>query len=104
MRRLNGTRVFSVMYKRLAVLVLICIVALPLTPKHGDATPFRFVITCDQRYYSGPGGYDTSNYFRGVCQAIESLGAGAFMVNPGDVDPVEDVHWTIEQYIDSDYL
>jgi hypothetical protein len=65
---------------------------------------FRFAVTCDQRYYSGPGGYDTSNYYRGVCQAIDTLGPGAFMVSPGDIDPVEDVQWTNEEYIDSAYL
>lgn len=91
-------------FKRLGavagLILLVCYLWVPRTA----AAPFRFAITCDQRNFSGPGGYDTANYFRGVCQAIDSLGPGAFMVSPGDIDPVEDVHWTIERYIDSTYL
>lgn len=63
------------------------------------AGSFSFAVTADMREYAGPGLYDTSTYFRGVCEAIAALGGGAFMVSPGDIDPPGDVWWTIEQYI-----
>lgn len=61
---------------------------------------FTFAVTADMRYFSGQGTYDTSDYFRGVCEAIDSVGEGAFMVSPGDLDSPEDgtpagVQWTI---------
>ena len=64
---------------------------------------FSFVITADIRKYAGPG-YDSSNYFRGVMEAIKDRGGGAFMLSLGDIDPVEDVQWTIEQVLGPDYL
>ena len=73
-------------------------------PPQASAETFRFAITCDQRYYCGSGGYDSPSYFRGVCQTIDSLGPGVFMVSPGDIDPCEDVFWTIDTYMDSAYL
>ena len=82
----------------------ILLAGLCAVPQVAPGETFRFAITCDQRYYSGPGGYDSPSYFRGACEAIEDLGAGAFMVSPGDIDPVEDVSWTIRTYIDSAYL
>ena len=82
-----------------------CTLALLLQiPQQGSAAPFRFSVTCDQRYFSGQGTYDSPSYYRGVCEIIAGLGPGAFMVSPGDIDPVEDVHWTIEQVIGSDFL
>jgi len=68
------------------------------------ADPFSFIVTADMRNYSGADGYDISDYFRGVCEAIAGSGSGAFMISPGDIDPVEDVYWTIEQCLGSNYL
>lgn len=72
--------------------------------QEGGGNQFAFVVTADMRRYSGPGQYDTQQYFRGACEAIGALGSGTFMVSPGDIDPPADVEWTIEQYIGSDYL
>jgi hypothetical protein len=65
---------------------------------------FTFAVTADMREFSGPGQYDTSQYFRGACEAIAALGGGPFMVSPGDIDPPADVEWTIKQYIGQDYI
>jgi hypothetical protein len=54
------------------------------------------------RSYSGPG-YDSSQYFRGACEAIASRGRGAFMVSPGDIDPPSDVLWTITSTLGTTY-
>lgn len=74
-----------------------------LIPQQGTADPFSFAVTADMRGYSGTGIYDTSRYFRGVCEAIAIVGPGAFMVSPGDIDPPASVKWTLEQHIDSTY-
>jgi hypothetical protein len=95
----RGCRRFPVFVALIALLVIPW-----LSPRQVGGDPFRFAVTCDQRYYSGPGTYDSPSYYRGVCQIIAALGPGAFMVSPGDIDPTEDVQWTIQQYIDSAYL
>jgi len=67
------------------------------------ANQFTFVVTADMRMFSGPD-KDTPQYFRGACEAIATVGSGAFMVSPGDIDPPADVEWTIAQYIGPDYI
>ncbi|MBN2550367.1 MAG: metallophosphoesterase [Anaerolineales bacterium] len=62
-----------------------------------SADSFTFAVSADMRYFSGPGEYDTSQYFRGAVEAIASLGGSAFMVSPGDIDPTVGVYWTITQ-------
>jgi hypothetical protein len=66
--------------------------------------PFTFAVTCDMRYFAGPGTYDTSDYFRGVVEAIQRQGQGAFMVSPGDIDPPDGVLWTITATLGVDSL
>jgi len=68
----------------------------------GEDDPFTFVVTADMRNFAGPG-YDSSDYFRGVVEAIDSLGKGAFMVSPGDVDPPANVLWTITRTLGITY-
>ncbi len=65
---------------------------------------FSFAITADMQGRSGPGSNDSSVYFRGVCEKIDSLGESAFMVSPGDLDPPSNVDWTVNEYLGSDYL
>jgi hypothetical protein len=78
----------------------------PLLPSPGGragSEPFTFVVTADVRTYAGSGQYDTPQFFRGACEASDSLGGTAFMVSPGDVDPPAGVGWTIEQYLGQEY-
>lgn len=81
---------------------------LPL-PQAGAASealtyePFSFSITCDMRNFCGQGTYDTSQYFRGVCETIGVVGPGAFMISPGDIDPPWDVYWTVQTYLGTEY-
>lgn len=64
---------------------------------------FTFVVTSDMHGYAGST-YDTSQYFRGVCEKVVALGEGSFMVSPGDLDPPSNVDWTIDKYLGQDYL
>jgi len=68
-----------------------------------DTDGFSFAVTADMRGLAGTGYHDTSRYFRGVCEAIATVGPGAFMVSPGDIDQPAGVRWTIRQYIDTAY-
>ena len=43
-------------------------------------------------------------YFDGACEALKSVGAGAFMVSPGDCDPPGPVRATIDRYLGTNYL
>jgi hypothetical protein len=63
----------------------------------GESASFSFVVAADMRYFAGPGYYDTPQYFRGAAEAIAAVGGGAFMISPGDIDPPDDVLWTIRQ-------
>ncbi len=60
-----------------------------------DESSLTFTIVADQRYYTGPGQYDTSSYFRGALEAIDEIGVGAFLLSPGDMDPLTSVYWSI---------
>ena len=73
-----------------------------LNPFLGKAK-FSFVVTSDQRKYSGPGKYDSPEYFWGAVKAIQTQGKGAFMISPGDIDPPENSKWTIEQILGLNY-
>jgi Calcineurin-like phosphoesterase len=68
-----------------------------------EAESFSFAVSADMRELAGPGYYDTSQYFRGVVEAIAFHGPGAFIISPGDIDPPEGVLWTITQTLGSGY-
>lgn len=64
--------------------------------------PFAFSVTADIREYAGSD-YHNSDYFRGACEHILAKGPGDFMLCMGDMDPVLNVHWTVETILGSDY-
>ena len=72
------------------------------SPINGNDDPqgFTFVVTADMRDFTG----ENPDYFRGACESIDSVGEGAFMISPGDIDPPADVLVTIETYIDTAYI
>lgn len=81
---------------------LLCIIvlfvaspALAQSRQPEDGTELTFTIAADMRNYSGPGDYDTPQYFRGALEAINALGVGAFLLTPGDMDPLTSVYWSI---------
>ena len=57
---------------------------------------FYFAVTADMRNFAGPGQYDTSQYFRGAVEKMAGIGKAAFMITPGDMDPPDQVRWTID--------
>lgn len=83
--------------RSIAVLLVTLVAVIPAVAQQPAAAPhrFRFAITSDQRYFSGPGVYDSSDYFRGAVEAMADLGGLAFTLSPGDIDPTADVYWTL---------
>jgi hypothetical protein len=45
-----------------------------------------------------------ARYFDGLCEAARRIGAGAFMVTPGDFDPPAPVRATLDEYLGTNYL
>jgi hypothetical protein len=87
------------------VLVLFCLSSpaeQDLPASHRQS--FTFYVAADMRHYSGPGAYDSVEYFRGATQAIEAQGGGIFLLSPGDIDPVDGVFWTVTSTLGVDYL
>jgi hypothetical protein len=64
-------------------------------PAQDQESPFTFAIVADMRNFTGPGQYDTDQYFRGAVQTISDTGGAVFVLSPGDIDPAPDVFWTI---------
>jgi hypothetical protein len=62
-----------------------------------ESVSFTFAVAADMRYFSGPTLYNTPQFFRGAVEAIAAAGGGAFMISPGDIDPPDNVLWTIRQ-------
>ncbi len=77
-----------------AAVLLLAYLCLSPTPAAAQG-PFAFVVLADVRQYAGPGIYDSPDYFRGALEATTTLTDVAFLVAPGDMDPLEDVQWTI---------
>ncbi len=69
----------------------------------GSRAPFSFGLAADMREFTGPGTYDTLQYFRGAATALDSLGEAAFLLVPGDYDPVINLQWTITSTFGVDY-
>jgi len=64
---------------------------------------FSFIAAADMRNYVGPAPAG-KRYFDGLCEALQTIGAGAFMVLPGDCDPPGPVRATIDRYLGTNYV
>lgn len=68
-----------------------------------DTNAFAFAITCDMRGFVGPA-KDGKRFFDGACEALRDTGPGAFMIVPGDCDPIPPVRATLDRYLGSNYV
>jgi hypothetical protein len=88
----------------LVLLGLLLLATRGLAPANAAETnAFTFVVTCDMRHFVGPAPKG-KRYFDGACEAIARLGAGAFMITPGDCDPLPPVRATLDQYLGTNYI
>ena len=63
---------------------------------------FSFILAADWRY-TATEKYASPIYARGAFQAINEVGKGAFMLSPGDVEPVQDSHELIAEILGEEY-
>jgi len=73
------------------------------TSGRSDSNTFSFVATCDMRKFVS-GAPPGQRYFDGVCEALQRVGPGEFMVTPGDFDPPAPVRAVLDQYLGTNYL
>jgi hypothetical protein len=65
-------------------------------------TAFSFIVTADVREFTAPR-YPGEEYFLGVCNGIQKVGAGDFMLSPGDIDPPAAIRATLDASFGADY-
>lgn len=80
--------------------VIICL--LSCTNQKNVEEDFSFILAADWRY-TAMEKYDYPMYFRGALEVIEKIGKGAFMISPGDVEPVDISHKMISTILGDDY-
>jgi 3',5'-cyclic AMP phosphodiesterase CpdA len=81
---------------------LVLVTAVPAAAKDaGDE--LVFVVAADMRNFAADG--EWSKNFSGACEAIKEVGAGSFMISPGDLDvhPPSAVREMIDKVIGDDY-
>ena len=64
---------------------------------------FSFVTAGDMRNFVGPAPAG-KRYFDGLCEALQTIGPGAFMIIPGDCDPPGPIRATIDRYLGTNYV
>ncbi len=79
------------------------VVPLPVFGKINRSEPVRIGVLADQRYYTGPGMFDSNQYFRGAVQSLYSTGTFDLIISPGDIDPPANSFWTIQQVFSTDF-
>jgi hypothetical protein len=72
-------------------------------PASASPNTYSFISAGDMRSLVGPAPAG-KRYFDGVCQAARAVGAGEFMISPGDCDPPSAVRATIDRYLGTNYL
>ncbi len=90
---------------RFLVLILLVLSVTPTlsTMAAGPADELVFIVAADMRNFAAQG--EWSENFSGACEAINTIGKGAFMVSPGDldVDPPSAVREMISSVLGEDY-
>ena len=72
-------------------------------PSASHADAFAFIIAGDMRSFTS-GAPAGKRYFDGACDAMQAVGAGEFMITPGDGDPPGPIRAVIDRHLGSNYL
>ncbi len=69
----------------------------------GSGDELVFIVAADMRNFAVDG--ERSKNFSGACEAVKEVGAGAFMISPGDLDvhPPSAIRDMIDQVLGEDY-
>lgn len=65
---------------------------------------FSFVVTSDMSYTGGKEYINYPNFFAALLGYVKQFDPGVFMISPGDVLPVDQTRWTIDQVLGENYL
>jgi len=78
-------------------------VSLMAAADEGPVEELVFIVAADMRRFAVDG--ESSKNFSGACEAIKEVGAGAFMISPGDLDvhPPSAIRDMIDQVLGEDY-
>lgn len=87
----------------LKLLLILLFTTVSYSFSQSEDESFRFSVTADTRDNAGESN-NSVQYFRGVLEALKTVGAGEFMLSPGDIDPPSDIRWSIDQYLGNDYI
>ena len=72
-------------------------------PAPQSSNAFCFITAGDMRNFTASASAG-QRYFDGACEALQSIGAGAFMISPGDCDPPAPVRTVIDHYLGTNYV
>ncbi len=86
-----------------AIALMIVGNSIPVYGTDGSNEDLVFIIAADMRNFAAAG--EETEHFSAACKAIAAVGAGAFMISPGDldVDPPSAVRDMIDRTIGEDY-
>jgi len=68
-----------------------------------DHANFSFTVAGDMRNFTHATSPD-ERQFDGACEAMKSVGAGEFMIVPGDFDPPGPVRATVDEYLGTNFI
>ncbi|MBN1331921.1 VCBS repeat-containing protein [Candidatus Dojkabacteria bacterium] len=71
-------------------------------PDDPESTEYNFHIASDMQERTGPGIYDTTDYFRGVAEAIAADDSDFFMT-AGDMPSMTNTIWSVETYMGAEF-
>ena len=82
---------------------LLALTAGQMAAQTNASDTFAFITAGDMRSFvsHAPAG---QRYFDGLCEAASRVGAGAFMISPGDCDPPAPIRATIDEKLGTNYL
>ena len=85
-----------------ALAAVTCSASLLAAESTSAAAEFSFTVAGDmQQFASGaPAG---KRYFDGACEAMRRVGAGSFLITPGDFNPPAPLRAAIDRYLGSDF-
>lgn len=103
---MNPSKILQRAFRLNAAVLIVCLAMLAGHTAQTNAAgtnEFSFVVAGDMRNYVEPLP-DGKRQFDGACEAMKRVGAGEFMVVPGDFDPPAPVRGMIDRYLDTNYF
>lgn len=76
--------------------------SLPAAEQKPAAVEFSFFVAGDMQNFAA-GAPEGKRYFDGACEAMQRVGAGAFLLTPGDVNPPAPLRAVVDRYLGSGF-